>query len=162
MWRRWMIRIIFMLLIPLCLVGWVWSTACFSTIQYSRGSHCLLIYTESGVSRVILGLYGDTAPDGWMCSTSASRSQNWFPRNIGGGFYDVLGIGVGQGIDAAGHWFGLAVPYWLMLLVSLVIQRFVWRKTRPSRDGHAFPVEVCESSPAGAPRATPRQTNSAN
>src|ERR1035437_4189762 len=117
--RRWIIRIIFILPILLCVVGWVWSGTHFSRIEYGVYGHwwiaCDLRYGVVDVMVARSGVDGG----GWYCVTRPYPNARFWPVNsiFGFGYY--------------GPSHKVVMPIWFLIFLFSLVLFFVWRKTRP-------------------------------
>ena len=139
MFRRWLIRSLFMVPILLGLVGWEWSAGHSGEVWYQHDDLRVGGATGWGVLGVGTidsrsGMFG-AEPDGWICKVSPMAEIRFLlPNNS-----NVI-LGFGYGSMPSSH--QVEVPYWFLIVIFSVVLFFVWRKTRPKPQGGAFPVEV--------------------
>jgi len=131
MLRRWLIRSIFMLSILLCVVGWGWSGwygFLWSDVGLHRHIDC---GTQSGDVFVRIWWRGTLSlPDRGSVCFANSYGRLWPIR--GPRYYRSDG--------APGRTDELYIPYWVILVPSVLLLIFFWRATRPRKPAGAFPV----------------------
>ena len=138
--KRWIIRGLFMLPMLLGVGGWGWSGWCDAVVTYSTPEWNVSCGTNSGV--VFVDWVREHSPTYSVLRKSAwyrHQPQFWLqdmPKSFCGFVYhlDVRPYG-------AWHRF-VRVPYWSLILVSSGHLFWIWRKTRASVQGRAFPVEM--------------------
>ena len=144
MWRRWIIRSLFILPVLLCLAGRAWSGLYFGRVEYCHDSRFVLCEIMTGTVVVEWGSRSGS-PNGW---DNAVRQEAIFwdtdnpdyPTFLGFSFSHVEFRGA-----IVGNGYMLAVPFWFLILASSAVAvLFVsWRMARPKgTPGGAFPVEV--------------------
>ncbi len=150
--RRWIIRSFFIGLLLLCVGGWVYSGTHTGEINYVRNGCFVQCGTESGV--VYVGSGGKRGAPGiangcFFASISNASRDDALPARFWplgpsqipsflGFFYAraaPTSFSVG-GVDYA------SVPYWFLILLVSFALFVVWWKTRKSKPGRAFPVEM--------------------
>jgi len=153
MWRRWIIRGLFVLPILLCVAGWWWSVwhsgylAILARVPRPDGGTRIAPSTAWGTGWGLLSwdhtrLHGTYA--GWRFQAVPIEMQIVPPgftsfehtdsscSFLGFCYYNIRN-GWAMGVD---------VPYWFLIVVFSAILLLVWRWTRPSKPVGAFPVEV--------------------
>ena len=139
--RRWLIRSVFILPILLCVGGWVWSGFYGRAVGYYRAGHGVWCATEWGV--VSVGVGPDRGmPDGWRYLVDPLPHFLFWPTNEPESF---LGFRLPPHGFSPG-WYGVAVPYWFLIILFALVLVFVWRKTGKKKPDHGFPVEMTTST----------------
>ena len=137
--RRWIIRVIFMLPILLCVVGWVWSSTHNGVIDFSRDGRGIELASSYGAVTGVLDLDAEKWHDGWYRTVRPIPGVHFWPEGTFG-LRSFLGLTYFS--NKAGSNFYIDVPYWFLILIFSAPLFFVWRKTRPLVKGRAFPVEA--------------------
>ncbi|MEI8196438.1 MAG: hypothetical protein WCI73_11055 [Phycisphaerae bacterium] len=144
MWRRWIIRCLFILPLLLCVVGWVLS----GWYDLGAGYGC---YRKHAVGCVLepgcvgMGWWRGSSQEGWFCNVGTHNPSFWLPEYLRShsflGFvvyhYEVISFTSGF------KFYSVYVPFWFLILLSAAVLFIVWRKTRPKNQQlRAFPLEV--------------------
>ena len=137
MFRRWLLRILFLLPILLCLLGWTISGRYCCVLTYNPDAQNNYGVATSG-GQVLLFCDHGRWLRGWSYFASP-QSLNFFIPILSPDYRRYFGFGTYFGADES----GFAGPYWFLILFFSAPLYFVWRKTRPQPNPRtAFPVEV--------------------
>ena len=140
MFRRWFIRLLVLLPIVLCIIGWGWSSTHTGWIRYSYGTNTFnanwigcgtrkgFIFFQNGIDSPV------RFRAGWHCGAESDKAteSSFVPST---GFY-------GFDHSVSLHTQFLFLPYWFLVLIFSGLLWLIWRRTRPKPKGGAFPVEV--------------------
>jgi len=156
MWKRWIIRSLFMLPILFCVVGWTWSYDYRLSITYvylygraePREARYEVLFADSALFLCAesqrtgtQGCYGA----GWYFENTLNPVEDrsiWHPEAAnwsGFGYWHDTDIfeSISWRRDSG------CVPFWFLTVFSTILLFFVWRKTRPKiNPANAFPVEI--------------------
>ena len=151
MWRRWIIRGVFLSLLVLCVGGWGWSYWFLDGIE-RRGSPNAGIRTLNGY--LVADYITPGRGSGWFCWQRSVRDLGDPYYALWGEFgfktTSFLGFAVGE-VDT--YWGKplppsssarryVQIPLYFPALLSALGVLYVWRKTRVTADFKtAFPVE---------------------
>ena len=140
--RRWIIRSLFLL--PLAFVVAVWVTSWFGLVDltWCSNDHFYYCWALKGLGSV--GVYRGSLPDSPIRFdfNPVMTLEDWLHVPTTLGFF-------------CNSWkqfpesFGIIVPLWLPALLLGGVNWLVWRKTRGSYNGWAFPVELAKETNAG-------------
>ncbi len=131
----------FMLPILLCIVGWGSSIPLHSSVMHTHAGYYIFCDTIWGIVNIGWGTNPTVHdPDGWMAVSDPAESTVFLNLDHG-----VLGFGYGQHSTIhdgrSFRWAMLSIPYWFLLMLAVLGEVLVWRKTRPKANpATAFPV----------------------
>jgi hypothetical protein len=146
--KRWLIRSILLLLLASCVVGWAWSLTHWGALSYRHNGLQISFNTSSGVTVLQVVRFKPPCPDAWGGMAASVGFRGFWPISNRGpranpGYHIPGGIGWNHHTLASGgilETYELYIPYWLLMLMFLMMLFVAWRKTRPKPAG--FPVEV--------------------
>jgi hypothetical protein len=147
MFKRWLIRSVFMLPLLLCVTGWVWSMGHDTVFGYERGGHEVYFQNWWGEFNIGYEVRSKSFPEEELgCyryewpETFLVFPESAYDTSFGGFGYNTRNQ-TDSGITTR-EWI-VIVPYWFLILPFGTILFFVWRKTRLKIDPRrAFPVKV--------------------
>lgn len=140
MFRRRLIRTLFLLPILLCLAGWCWSYAHVDEIRYfSPGGDVWIATSARGMVRCKVA-WRFNGGYGWdVRDTIVDRPERSLLWRHGGAFYGFEYTDQRPTFDAQ----RVALPYWFALLLSSALFLLIYRQTRPNpHPKTAFPIEL--------------------
>ena len=127
MFRRWIIRSLF--LVPLvCVVG-LWVTSYWKCLEFSHIGRGIYESRTDWGRVFIFHMEAHSSPVGWH-AWIGTPSPNW-------NFWFEMDSRV---VPTYGHCISVWVPLWLPTLLLLGLNWFIWRTTRPKPKGRAFPI----------------------
>ena len=140
MFRRRLIRALFLLPILLCLAGWVWSATHSSFISYAHDERWMVLELRNGGVSMNWAWNDARAPrNGWDSDVLLQAHPRYWPAQSP----YLFGFHIDRVADPLGYQYVLAVPFWFPLLLSCALSFLTYRKTRPKpQPQSAFPVEV--------------------
>ena len=141
MFRRWFIRICFMLPILVCVGGWGWSSTHVTGVAYGNGHAGVAFGTGAGTLRIVW--IGGLATPGWRLINEPLNPPEFWPAKSASDDPQFLGFYYRyfkQSPDL--HFYFFFVPYWALIVVCGGVFAWVWRKTGKPKPGRAFPVEL--------------------
>jgi len=140
MFRRWLIRSLFILPVLLGVLGWAWSAGHYGGIAYIHRGHGVRGGTYWGT--VFLGGWRSLKhPDGWTYGLSAQASVQFWPQDSNFEHF-FLGFGYYYWSSAGEKLYSLCIPYWFLILLFGFPLLFAWRKTAQKNPPPGFPVEI--------------------
>jgi hypothetical protein len=139
MFKRWLIRSVFMLPLLLCVAGWGWSVRHLAHVWLDYHEAATFLSTRWGKVQLAWNpKYGDLEPpvgfDSWPVEAHLLEPDNGRHYTVDFSFPGFRYTSEdGTAVD---------VSYWLLILLFSVALVFVWRKTCKPIELRAFPVEV--------------------
>ena len=147
MMRRSIIRGTCVLLLALCITAWVgsyWRALGFA----HQGNKMYSLNIDCG--RVLVGSWNlDASPPVWNASFYPPKGWTEWDATMGNRFLGFTFNGPTATYDTR---FSVTIPLWFITAFSILLLRFIWRKTRPLYSGKAFPVEPATKSEESLPR----------
>lgn len=143
MWRRWIIRGLFVGLLVVCAGAWVRSQRHFDGVFGTWGKNAMNVRSGSGKLCVSVGRWLE--PRDQPSLEKLTQDIEWgHPIKLYGESRDVLGFagGTWRVEDEGDFWF-FGQPYWFLTAVIAGLVLLVWRKTGKAKAGRGFPVEPC-------------------
>jgi hypothetical protein len=136
--RKWIIRSLAMSLLTLCVVAWVGSWWKWIGFQYGHGDCALFILkVECGTVEVANRNLTYIAAFEWGLRPAECEAHQ---NVLQGCRHRVFGF-ASDTDTGAWHDKEFFMPFWFPTLLSALLLRVLWRKTRPKYSGKSFPVE---------------------
>ena len=146
MFRRWLIRSLFMLPILLCMAGWVWGATHFTYLTYHNDGRWIAFSPSYGAIMVD-GVGGKRASGmfcGWRGENIPISAHFWGQTKSENPDYTAfLGFRFSLRDAYGGSGPHFSIPYWFLIVAFSIILLLAWRKTRPALNPKsAFPVDI--------------------
>ena len=135
MWRRWIIRSLFLGLLLLCVGGWGGSCTDHAPLigyaHMDRPNVQYMAIMDRGTLYLCRSRYCMAYPEGLFCQWAPWRPSSDSPVHF---------LGFSDQNDGFFHWSG--IPFWFLTTLSGSALFFIWRHTGQRNLGGAFPVEM--------------------